>query len=287
MKFLFAIFQYLVPQHLLSRLAGRLADSTSPRLKNFLIRRFVSHYRVNMAEALQEDPAAYASFNAFFTRQLKPGVRPVDARDDSVVSPADGVFSAAGPINGDSLFQAKGKTFSLAALLGGSEGLAERFRDGSFATVYLSPKDYHRVHMPVAAKLEKLIYVPGRLFSVNRATSETIDSLFARNERAVCLFETAAGPMAMILVGAMIVSGIETVWAGKVAPADTGFTAQDFSSRQPPIRFAKGEEMGRFRLGSTVVLLFGPDAVRWNANLAENSPAVLGEAIGVISSRRA
>ena len=258
MRSLFILFQHLVPQHLLSRLAGKFANATTPWLKNVLIRRFIRRYGVNMDEAECSDPQDYPSFNAFFTRALKPGRRPIDPDTSAIVCPADGVISAAGAITGERLFQAKGKYFSLTALLGGDHILAECFKDGSFATVYLSPRDYHRVHMPLAGSLQAMIYVPGKLFSVNQATSESIDSLFARNERAVCLFDTAAGPMAVILVGAMIVAGIDTVWAGQVSPSTSWLSATDYGRQQPAIQIARGEEMGRFKLGSTVIVLFVP-----------------------------
>lgn len=280
MKFLFIMFQHLVPQHLLSRLAGKLANATTPWLKNMMIKRFIQHYGVNMAEALQSEPEDYACFNDFFTRALKPGARIIADADNALVSPADGVVSAAGNITGDQLFQAKGKNFSLTALLGGSEAMANAFLDGNFVTVYLSPKDYHRVHMPCGGTLQKMLYIPGKLFSVNQTTSENIDDLFARNERVVCLFDTDAGPLAVILVGAMIVAGIETVWSGQVAPAAHGISETDYTSQQPAIQLAGGEEMGRFKLGSTVILLSGPGAVKWQQSLEENTPLQMGEKIG-------
>lgn len=285
MKTLFILAQYLAPQHLLSRLAGRLADATTPWLKNAMIRRFIRRYGVDMTEALLSGPDDYPTFNDFFTRELKAGVRPVDPNDAVIVSPADGVVSAAGDITGDRLFQAKGRYFSLTALLGGDRILAECFKDGSFATVYLSPKDYHRVHMPLEGRLQAMIYVPGKLFSVNQVTSESIDNLFARNERAVCLFDTAAGPMAVILVGAMIVAGIDTVWAGRVAPSSSGVSATDYGNQQPAVQIAKGGEMGRFRLGSTVIVLFGPGAVRWQDTLTENAHVNLGQAVGTLAGQ--
>ena len=282
MKGLFIVFQYLVPQHLLSRLVGRIANATTPWIKNAFIRRFAKRYNVDMSEAAQEDPTAYPTFNAFFTRALKDDARPVNAMGDAIVSPADGVVSAAGNITEDRVIQAKGKSFSLTALLGGSEDTAWPFQDGAFATVYLSPKDYHRVHMPCAGTLRKMIYVPGKLFSVNQTTSENIDNLFARNERVVCLFDTAAGPLAMVLVGAMIVAGIETVWAGQVAPSGQGLYEVDYDDN-PPQHFAKGQEMGRFMLGSTVILVYGKDAASWLSGLGENRAVRMGEAIGALA----
>jgi len=283
MKSLFILFQHLVPQHLLSRLVGKLAECRTAWLKNLLIRRFISHYGVNMTEALQENAEDYPCFNAFFTRPLKPGMRPADSAPGLIVSPADGVISAAGDIQGDTLFQAKGKDFSLTALVGGSRELADEFRNGSFATVYLSPRDYHRVHMPLAGTLRQMVYVPGKLFSVNKTTSENIDSLFARNERAVCIFDTEAGPVAVILVGAMIVAGIETVWAGQVAPSRSGLVETDFASDVTRINLARGEEMGRFKLGSTVILLFGPDAASLQESLVADASLRMGETIGQVT----
>lgn len=283
MKSLFIFFQHIAPQHLLSRLVGKLANASTPWLKNFLIKKFIARYGVNMAEAKNSQAEDFTSFNDFFTRELKPGAREIDQTVGALISPADGVISAAGEITGDSLFQAKGKTFSLTALLGGDPNTAEPFLDGSFATVYLSPKDYHRVHMPCAGTLQKMIYIPGKLFSVNQTTSERIDDLFARNERAVCLFDTDAGPLAMILVGAMIVAGIETVWSGQVAPAKHGLIESDYQNQHPAIQLGKGEEMGRFMLGSTVILLSGPGAVKWQEEVDENFAVRMGEQIGLIN----
>lgn len=282
MESLFILFQYLVPQHLLSRLAGSFANATTPWLKNSLIRKFIRRYGVNMAEAVHSDPEEYASFNEFFTRALKPGARQLTSAANAIASPADGLISALGEIKADRLLQAKNKSFSLAALLGNDMAMTEAFNEGSFATVYLAPRDYHRVHMPLAGKLLKMLYIPGKLFSVNQTTSENIDDLFARNERAVCLFETDAGPMAVILVGAMIVAGIETVWAGQVAPAPHGLSATEYHNEQPTIQLGKGEEMGRFKLGSTVILLFGPGAAQWQEGLEENTVVRMGEALGHI-----
>lgn len=279
MKTLFIIFQYLVPQHLLSRIAGKLANANTPWLKNFLISRFSKHYGVKLEEAVHSNPGDYLTFNEFFTRALKPGARPV-VGDDAIVSPADGFVSAAGIISADRILQAKGRSYSLASLLGGSDQIAAPFLDGSFATIYLSPKDYHRVHMPCTGTLQWMSYIPGKLFSVNQTTAERIPDLFARNERVVCLFETDAGPMAMVLVGAMIVAGIETVWAGQVAPSASDVSETDYRNSAPSVRLDKGEEMGRFRLGSTVIVLFGPGAVRLRDGLEPGSNIRMGESIG-------
>ncbi|MFZ8928033.1 MAG: archaetidylserine decarboxylase, partial [Pseudohongiellaceae bacterium] len=201
---------------------------------------------------------------------------PIDDADDILVSPADGVISAIGDIANDLLIQAKGKNFELLELVGGDTEIAEVFREGSFVTVYLSPKDYHRVHMPLAGTLRKMVYVPGKLFSVNQTTSERIQGLFARNERAICIFDTDMGPLAVILVGAMIVAGIDTVWSGQVTPAKHGLSVEDYSSQHPAIQLGKGEELGRFRLGSTVILLAGPGALDWAEGFVENSAVQMG-----------
>lgn len=278
---LFILIQHLVPQHLLSRFTGMLADSTLPWIKNTLIRLFTDRYDINMSEALEEDPFNYPSFNAFFTRALKPDARPLDTHPDTICSPADGAISQLGHIDNEMIFQAKGRYYGLNSLLGGDRQLAAAFKDGHFATIYLSPRDYHRVHMPVTGTLRESIYVPGQLFSVNQTTAEQVDQLFARNERLIAIFDTEYGPMAMILVGAMIVAGIETVWAGQVAPASRQPVRQHFGQQtdNTPLQLEKGQEMGRFKLGSTVILLFGKEQVNWASTLAESSPVQLGEAI--------
>ena len=277
---LFILFQHIVPQHLLSRLVGTIADSKTPWVKNMFIRWFAKKYQINMSEARDEIPSNYPSFNAFFTRELKADARPIDQTERSIVSPADGAISQLGDIEHGRIFQAKGRGYSLSALLGGDQTRAEQFTNGSFATVYLSPRDYHRVHMPVTGTLTHTTYIPGDLFSVNQTTAEGVDQLFARNERLVAYFDTEYGPMAMVLVGAMIVAGIETVWSGQEAPRlkkpiHTPFNNQCSSS----ITLDKGEEMGRFKLGSTVILLFGEDRISWESSLGATSPVQLGRVI--------
>ena len=286
MKRLFIFFQHVVPQHLLSRLVGKLAASEIPWLKNLLVRRFIRAYGVNMNEAQEADAQHYVSFNAFFTRALKADARPLAQTPRAVLAPADGALSAIGAIQEDSVFQAKGHDFSLTALLGGDPTRAAPFRNGSFATVYLSPKDYHRVHCPLGATLHEMIYVPGKLFSVNQTTADNIPNLFARNERAVCLFDTEAGPMAVVLVGAMIVAAIDTVWAGKVAPSAQGLTISDYREATPNIRLEQGAELGRFRLGSTAIVLFGPGMVAWRADLAAGSAVRMGELLGTAVAKQ-
>jgi phosphatidylserine decarboxylase len=282
MSALFIFVQHLLPHQLLSRLAGTLARCETAWLKNLLIRHFIRVYRVDMTEAEHGDPAYYASFNAFFTRALKAGVRSLPPDPRAVLSPADGAISAIGRIHADTLLQAKGHDYSLTALLGGEAARAAPFHGGNFATVYLSPKDYHRVHIPLGGTLREMIHVPGRLFSVNQTTADNIPGLFARNERVICLFDTAAGPMAVILVGAMIVAGIETVWAGAVTPAAQDGKVWDYRQQTPPIRLEKGAELGRFKLGSTVIVLFGPDVVQWQQMLTAGSAVRMGQQLGTL-----
>lgn len=280
---LFILSQYVTPQLAVSRAAGRLADNDrTPALKNRVVKWFIKRYGVDMNEAAEPDPTAYSSFNAFFTRALKPGIRPVAEGESTLVSPVDGVISQIGQVAGSRIFQAKGQSFSLLELLGGDTHLAEAFSEGEFSTIYLSPKDYHRIHMPMAGKLREMIYVPGKLFSVNPITAENVPNLFARNERVVCIFDTAAGPMALVLVGAMIVGSVETPWAGVVAPDSSGVRAITYEG-ESAISFAKGEEMGRFRLGSTVVMVMPKGSVSWNAEQAAGKLVRMGEAFGQVA----
>lgn len=267
----FALLQYPLPHHALSRLIGKLAECDSPKLKNALIKAFIRRFNVDMREAMSEDINAYTSFNDFFTRPLKNAARPIG---DGIVSPADGTLSQCGPIRAGQLVQAKGHTFSAQTLLGGDASLAEAFLGGSFATVYLSPRDYHRVHMPMTGTLREMIYVPGRLFSVNQATAHHVPGLFARNERLVCVFDTEQGPMAVVLVGAMIVAAIETVWAGQITPLAGTPQRTHFDQ---PITLEKGAEMGRFKLGSTVVMCFA-EPLAFD-NWAANSKIQMGQAL--------
>lgn len=276
---LFILLQHLLPQHTLSRMVGRLAETRSPWLKNKLIDLFRKQYGVNLSEALIEDPHAYENFNDFFTRALKPGAREIDMAPEAIASPADGAVSQLGDIQYGRIFQAKGHSYSLTSLLGGSNERAAEFINGSFATIYLSPKDYHRVHMPVDGTLREAVYIPGDLYSVNQTTAEGVDNLFARNERLVAIFDTEHGPMAMVLVGAMIVAGIETIWSGQVAPAKKDPQVLYSTQNPRPVTIEKGAEMGRFKLGSTVILLFGQDAVNWSEQLKAQSPLRLGERI--------
>lgn len=276
---LFIRLQHLVPQHGLSRAAGWLASTENAFLKNTFISWFVKRYNVDMSLAQEENPLAYSCFNDLFTRALKPNARQINSEADSIVCPADGAISQLGPIKDGRIFQAKGQDYTTLELLGGDEALAAEFADGTFATVYLSPRDYHRVHMPYGGKLRSMVSIPGELFSVNTVTAENVPRLFARNERAVAIFDTDIGPMAVVLVGAMIVAGIETVWDGQIAP----FASRDIATSLYPyqnITLNKGDEMGRFKLGSTAVVLFANNKMQWDANYIAGTPTKMGELMG-------
>ena len=275
---LFALIQYPLPHHLLSRLVGRLAECRTPWLKNALVRRFIRQFKVDMSEAANPDPTAYATFNDFFTRELKADARPLG---EGILSPADGRLSQFGPVEAGQLFQAKGHRFSAMELLGGDGEAARRYLGGSFATVYLSPSDYHRVHMPLAGTLTEMVYVPGRLFSVNVATTEHVPNLFARNERLVCHFDTEQGPMVMVLVGAMIVAAIETVWAGQITPLPRGGVQR--IRFDTPVHLEKGAEMGRFKLGSTVVMALS-EPVAFADGLEPGAKVQMGQSLGAFPS---
>lgn len=254
---------------------GRLAQAQAAGLTTAVIRRFIDRYGVDMAEAAEPDPAAYKTFNAFFTRALKPGVRPL--AQAPWVCPVDGAISQIGAIEGEQIFQAKGHSYSATALVGGDAQLARQFDNGHFATIYLSPRDYHRIHMPCAGRLRRMVYVPGDLFSVNPATARGVPGLFARNERVVCVFDTEFGPMVLVLVGATIVGSMGTVWHGIVNPPRPG-RIQDWRYDDRAIELAQGEEMGRFQLGSTVVMLFPAAAgLRFNPDWAHAAPVRLGQ----------
>lgn len=270
---------YPLPQHAISRLTYRLTRIETPWFKNAFIRWFANTYKVNWSEARYQRAEDYPSFNAFFTRELHAGARPVEGNGDTVVSPADGRISQIGRIDRDAVIQAKGHSFSVTELLGGDSARAAAFQDGNFVTVYLSPRDYHRVHMPLAGKLRETVYVPGRLFSVAAHTVRTVPRLFARNERLVAIFDTDAGPMAMVLVGAINVAAIETVWAGLVTPPPRPGVEVD-NLQNAGIELARGAEMGRFNMGSTVILLFGRDRVNWLDGLRAERPLRLGQALG-------
>lgn len=268
---LFVALQRLLPHHLLSRLAGRLADCRSPSVRDFLIGLALKRFNIDLSEAVRQNPKDYASFNDFFTRELKSDARPIDGDPSSLVFPADGAISQVGPVEDDQLFQAKGHHFSLSQLLASSPGECSHFLNGTFATIYLSPSDYHRVHMPVDGTLLSAEYIPGRLFSVNDITTQHIPGLFARNERLICHFDTPAGKMAYVMVGAMLVAGIDTVWHGPMTPGVRCHLPIPESTR-----LAKGEELGRFRFGSTVIVLFEQGAAEWNP-LAAGDRTRVGE----------
>ncbi len=269
--------QYLLPQHGLSRLVGGLADSRTHWIKDTFIRKFAARYEIDMNDAAEPDLGAYENFNAFFTRALKPGARPLDNTPGSILCPADGAISQLGPISQDQVFQAKGHSYSLSDLLA-SEADAAPYVGGQFATVYLSPRDYHRVHMPFAGRLTKSVYIPGDLFSVNTRTAEQVPNLFARNERLVAHFDTALGPMVVVLVGAMIVASIETVWGG-IEAIGRDIRSTDYAGKAP-VELAAGAEMGRFRLGSTAIVLFGPDVMSWDAAYQAGTPTRMGTRFG-------
>nr|WP_275668385.1 archaetidylserine decarboxylase [Pseudoalteromonas sp. Isolate3] len=253
-----------MPKHFISRMVGKLAAAKAGGLTTALIKLFIKQYKIDMSEAKYPDPAHYKTFNEFFTRPLKEGIRPLAEESDIIAHPVDGAISQLGDVVDGQIIQAKGHDYSLQALLGGNEEDTAPFLGGKFATIYLAPKDYHRIHMPVDGTLSKMIYVPGDLFSVNPLTAQNVPNLFARNERVVAIFETEIGPLAMVLVGATIVASIETIWAGTVTPP----AGKDVFSWNYPtegdnaITLKKGEEMGRFKLGSTVILA-------WGANQAE------------------
>jgi phosphatidylserine decarboxylase len=272
--------QYLLPKTLLTVAAGKLAGWRGGSVTHAIIRRFVAHYGVNMAEAAEPRIESYPTFNEFFTRPLREGARPL--ADADLVCPVDAAISQFGPIEHDQIFQAKGHSYSTTALLAGDADLARRFDHGHFATLYLAPKDYHRIHMPCEGRLRRMVYVPGELFSVNPLTARHVPGLFARNERVVCVFDTAFGPFVNVLVGATIVGSMATVWHGVVNPPRPGeVRSWDYADRDIVLR--KGEEMGRFLLGSTVVMLFPKDVVTFNADWAPTKPVRLGEAMGMVA----
>ena len=269
--------QYLLPKKLITQLAGRAADARLGDVTHAAIRRFVARYGVDMSEAANPDVTSYASFNDFFTRALREGVRPLASAD--YVCPVDGAISQFGPIERDQIFQAKGHSYSTRALLAGDARLAAEFDHGQFATLYLSPRDYHRIHMPCAGRLLRMDYVPGDLFSVNPTTARGVPGLFARNERVVCVFDTARGPFVLVLVGATIVGSMATVWHGVVNPPRPA-DVKHFDYASQHIELAKGAEMGRFLLGSTVVLLWPHGTLKFNPDWAPGRSVRMGEAMG-------
>ena len=268
--------QYLMPKQAMTRLAGLLASAELGALTTWVVRRFVAKYKVNMSQAHETDPAQYKSFNAFFTRALRDGARPLAKA--SWLSPVDGAISQFGQIEKDQIFQAKGHHYSTSALVGGDSALAAQFENGHFATLYLSPRDYHRIHMPCAGRLLRMVHVPGDLFSVNPSTARGVPGLFARNERVVCTFETAHGPLVMALVGATIVGSMSTVWHGQVNPPRPG-QLREWRYETQNIQLAQGQEMGRFLLGSTVVMLFAKNSISFAQNWAAAGAIQMGQAM--------
>ncbi|MGK2941682.1 MAG: archaetidylserine decarboxylase [Immundisolibacter sp.] len=275
----------LLPQHAISRLIYVLARSRRPWFKQLLINGLVRAYRVDLADAQQPDPRAYPDFVSFFTRALRDGARPVAGDEQTLVSPADGALSVHGRIDGDRLLQAKGRSFTLAELLGGDFQLADELSDGEFCTVYLAPRDYHRVHMPLAGTLRSMTHIPGRLFSVQGATARHVDRLYARNERLVCVFDTAGGPLVVVLVGALLVSSITTVWAGEINPHGDRkrLWRQTYpASGAGSVHLARGAELGHFAMGSTVIVLVPTGRLSWDAALHAGVALRCGEALGTV-----
>lgn len=272
---------YLLPHHAISRaLFGLTRLRTS--LKNPFVRWYIDHYGVDMEEAAEPDPSAYSDFNSFFTRALKPGMRTLTEAADEIACPVDGRISQVGEISGGRIFQAKGHSYSLLELVGGDPALAQPFREGRFATLYLSPKDYHRVHMPLAGKLRETLYIPGRLFSVAPHAVRVVPRLFARNERVLAYFDTPAGPMTLVLVGAINVAAIETVWSGLMTPP-RGSRIQRWTHFEQAVQLDQGAEMGRFNMGSSVILLLGSN-IEWSQQLMPGQDVQLGQSLGRFSS---
>jgi len=270
--------QYILPHHFLSNVMSKFTHSKIKVWKNIMISQIIKIYGVNMSEAKEQDINNFESFNHFFTRELKPGVRPTSSVENAIACPADGAVSQAGLIEQGDIFQAKGKSFTAIDLLGGDAERAKPFENGSFTTIYLSPKDYHRLHMPIKGTLTEMIHIPGRLFSVNGATANSVPGLFARNERVACMFDTELGPMALILVGAIFVSSVETTWHGVVTPPSIDSVRSWQYKEDAPV-IDKGEEMGRFNMGSTIIVLFGKDKIKWEEEFKAGKKVQLGEMI--------
>jgi phosphatidylserine decarboxylase len=279
----FVALQHLLPQHGISRLVLAATRSRAPVFKDALIRLFVRGFHPDMADAIESEPTAYASFNEFFTRALRPGTRPIDDDPRAIVSPVDGTVSEAGPLDTDRLLQAKGHDYTLRALLAGNAAWERTFAGGSFATIYLAPYNYHRIHMPLRGELRECFYVPGRLFSVNRTTAQLVPGLFSRNERVFCGFDAGGVPFGIILVGALNVGCMATVWHGDVTPRKhREVTALPVSGVLADPLLPKGAEMARFNMGSTVILLFPPGAAEWTAPLVAGRTLRMGERIGTL-----
>ena len=274
--------QYFLPHHFLSGLMRAFTRINIPAVKNWQIETVVKKYQVDLSTAIEPNPLAYANFNRFFTRALRPDARPLATESGAIASPVDGRVSQAGPIREGRIFQAKGQEFSALELLGGSAERAKPFMNGQFATIYLSPRDYHRIHIPLDGTLTEMVHVPGRLFSVNPKTVSSVPRLFARNERVATLFDTPAGPMAVVMVGAIFVSGMETVWAGEVTPGPRSrVRSWNYGSANgESVSLRKGDELGRFNMGSTVVLLFPPGKTDWTTDLVQGKAVNMGQKIG-------
>lgn len=268
--------QYLLPHHLLTRGVYYLTRMEGGKVTQFVVKKFVDLYQVDMSSAVEPDPEAYPSFNAFFTRELTPEARPLAA--DGVLSPVDGEISQIGKVSDGRIFQAKGHDFSLLELLGGQENIAKYFKDACFCTIYLSPRDYHRIHMPVAGQPLDMAHVPGRLFSVNQSTTRTLPKLFARNERVISLFRSEAGAMCMVMVGALFVGSMETVWDGQITPPGAK-KVESWHATDTAGKLARGAEMGRFNMGSTVILLFDAKRVNWLDSMQPGTKVRMGEKI--------
>jgi len=280
---LFIASQYALPQHFLSRIVYRLTRSRSRGLKNALISNFVRGFHPDMSDAVQPDPLAYGSFNEFFTRALRPGSRPIDTRDNALISPVDGAISQMGRLTGSQLLQAKGHNYSLEALLDSPDpetNWVSKFVGGCFSTLYLAPFNYHRIHMPLSGTLRAAWYVPGALFSVNAVTAGAVPGLFARNERVVCIFEDGPRLFAMVLVGALFVGSMETVWHGEVTPRSPRKPLQlPLDDSRAPLHLEKGAEMGRFNMGSTVILILPPDTIEWLPDLKPGDRICMGQTL--------
>jgi phosphatidylserine decarboxylase len=277
---LFVALQHVLPQHALSRIVHRIARSRAGALKNGLIGSFVRGFRPRMDEALEPDPQRYATFNEFFTRALKAGARSIAADPDAVVSPVDATISQIGSLESHRLLQAKNRYYALAELLGGASRWTDRFAGGEYATFYLAPRNYHRIHMPVDGRLVAARFIPGRLFSVNAVTAASVAGLFARNERIVCMFENARAPFAVVLVGALFVGSMATVWHGDVTPRRPRRACElPLDAPAAPRELPKGGELGRFNMGSTVILLFPPGIIAWRSDLVAGSRVLVGEPV--------
>lgn len=283
MKSLLARLVSLLPAHAISRVTYRLTRVRTPWLKNALIKLFIHHFRVEMSQAAETEPTAYQDFNSFFTRALRDDARPLASAPGAILCPVDGQISQLGKIEGDQIFQAKKHNYSLASLLGGSATLANHFIDGNFCTIYLSPRDYHRIHIPVSGNLREMTYVPGKLFSVNHMTVAMVPGLFARNERVINIFDTESGPVAMIMVGAINVGSMETSWHGCVTPPyGDGITTWRYDNKT--VELKAGDEMGRFNMGSTVILLFTKDVMNWEVDKAADDLVQMGQLLGTANT---